>query len=98
MIDPKTIIYPKSRIKPNIKILYDGTIKGNLGFSIAELETTDNPSKKIIGIRYDYSDWSKNPDSGYPLIRGKYPCWFILPNELLLGVDLLNILSRLSPK
>ena len=94
MINPKTIKYPKSRIKDNINVLYDGTITGHLGFSIAELETKDTPSKKIIGIRYDYSDWSKNPNDGYPLIRGKYPCWFILPDI----EKLLPILNELFPK
>jgi hypothetical protein len=82
---PSAAIYPKSRIKRIIQILYDGTQPGHLEFSIAELELHNG--EKVRGIRYDRSTWSNNPENGYPLVRGGRPSWFILPNDLKKVLD-----------
>jgi hypothetical protein len=80
MIDPKTIVSPKSQIKRVVKVLYNDAYKtppGDLEFSIARLELHNGTEK--IGIRHDISYWSENKEIGYPAPRGN-PGWFILPD------------------
>jgi|GEM_PF-1203038 len=76
MYPPLSVVYPKNRIK-SVIVLSDGTQNGN-EFSIAKLLLHDGSI--ALGIRWDFSEWSPDPDKGYPLIRGQFPCWFILPN------------------
>ena len=80
MIPPKDVVSPKTRIR-DVEPISDGTTNGNC-FSLAKLTLHDG--NLVAGIRWDYSDWSEDPDKGYPLIRGQYPCWFVLPDINLL--------------
>jgi len=88
MISPSNAVYPKNKIK-EVHVLYDGTLSGNKLFSIAKLKLHDG--SEVLGIRHDYSDWSPNPDKGYPLSRPGNPAWFVLPPI----VDLLPVLKAL---
>lgn len=87
MISPHNVLSPKTQIKRIVKIIHDGTISGT-EFSLAELEL--HSGDVVIGIRHDYSDWSKDPDKGFPIVRGIYPCWFILPEI----VTLKNVIDK----
>ena len=68
---PQEVVYPRNRIKGEIKILYDDKV-----FSVSSL-IWDNESR--IGIR-----WNGNRTIGYPVSRSK-PTWFILPKQVALS-------------
>jgi hypothetical protein len=80
MVDPNTIKSPKSQIE-DVEVIYNGTLEvapNDLEFSIAKLKLRNG--NIAYGIRHDRSYWSSDIENGYPVARGIYPCWFILPN------------------
>ena len=88
---PSIALSPRFRIA-KVKVIHDGTLSGN-DFSIAKLLLKDG--QVVLGIRYDISDWSPDPDKGYPTVRG-HASWFILPKNFhsvfsLLSDDDLNL-------
>ena len=95
MVSPHNVLSPKTQIKRIVSVIHDGTINGD-EFSLAELELHNGDI--VIGIRHDYSYWSKNPDKGYPLIMGQYPCWFILPELNKLSVVIQKYVSSKGSK
>ncbi len=91
LILPHKAIYPKNRIK-NVDVLHDGTQPPYNEFSIAKLTMHDNSN--AIGIRWDRNTWNNNnEEKGYPVVRGVYPAWFILPDINNL-TDTLNSLRK----
>jgi len=90
MISPHDVLSPKTQIKRIVSVIHDGTITGD-EFSLAELEL--HSGEIVIGIRHDYSEWSKDKDKGFPLVRGVYPCWFILPDLVRLDTVIKGYLS-----
>src|SRR5690242_5885203 len=75
---PSNAVYPKKYIK-NVNVLYDGTVRGGLEFSIAKLELQSGGF--AIGIRHDRNEWNENTEEkGYPVVRGGLPSWFIMPD------------------
>ena len=75
-IPPNLVLSPKNQIA-KVDVIHDGTSSGYL-FSIAKL--TLRNGQVVLGVRYDVSEWSPNPDNGYPNARG-YASWFVLPEK-----------------
>lgn len=87
--NPKTVIYPKNRIRRVIEVLHDGTNENPSQFSIAKLELNDGST--CYGLRHNMNEWNENnPDIGYPTCRPGNPTWFILPDVK----NLLTVLNR----
>ncbi|MGI4729625.1 MAG: hypothetical protein ACRYGB_13710 [Janthinobacterium lividum] len=75
--DPRKVDSPKSRIKRVVTVIDDG-ISSRTDISIVELELKNGENP--FGFRWNVSNWSPNPDLGFPSSRGK-PTWFIVPKD-----------------
>ena len=73
MIDPKSVISPKNKIKSEINIVIQ-----EKGFTIA---TFIYGESRKIGIRWNETSPG---NKGYPTSNG-YPTWFVIPREVALG-------------
>lgn len=90
LIRPDNAIYPRNRIQ-RVEVLYDGTQDNGFEFSLANLILHDGST--AIGIRWDRNTWNENnEENGYPVVRGVYPAWFILPDIN----NLIEILNNLK--
>ena len=74
---PKTVESPKSRIKEVITVIDDG-VGSSTGISVVELELKNG--ERPFGLRWNISNWSPDPDLGFPSSRGK-PTWFIVGRD-----------------